>query len=252
MVIDAGQTWRHRHNNQPVEVISASDGEVVFRRGDRKQSWDVGRFIIWYRLASESPKPNGEPQRSKEPKASPELMLGDFSLMVGDVWYSEEVGESCVIHAIAGREITFHYVTDDKWTTQNAQEFVHKHRCVTSQRDEAIRHHVVQSLQQEPFDINSRVDFKINLDRAAAIGQANRKHAKQAPTAEEMIRGAAQRVQRGVKAREVARAIRGASVLRGDRTEFDRIKADMENAMRDCEFEAECLKATLEAMDDLT
>jgi hypothetical protein len=214
-VIDAGQIWKHKHGNQPVEVLGASDGLVVFLRGDRKQEWPVARFMVWYQYSHDAPR------QEPEAKSEPRRPLRD------QLWYSQAKGESCLIKDANPVCVAYQYATSDLTEFSDVADFVKTH----------------EFFRESPIEWESS-------KKAGPCYDPNAVAFTQPPTAEQMIRAASDRVMRGIQARKTAAMIRNSTASNGNRMGYESIRSTIERAMLACEEEAQRLRLVLEELHE--
>jgi hypothetical protein len=212
-VIDAGQVWKHKHGNQPVDVLGASEGLVVFLRGDRKQEWPVARFMVWYRYAYEAVK--------QEPEPDPRRRKRD------ELWYSHAKGESCLIKDANSVCVAYKYATSDLVGFSDVADFVKTH----------------EFFRESPVEWGSS-------KKAGPCYDPNAVAFRQPPTAEQMIRAANDRVKQSVQLRKESEAIRSSIAANGNRVSLVAVMRAIENSMKCCEEEAQRLRLVLEELHE--
>jgi hypothetical protein len=164
MVIDAKQTWRHKHNNHAVTVIEANDGLVAFAKAERRLKWPVARFLVWY-----------TPTNTNTPKA-------------GQVWYSDSVGESCVIDKV-NRFVWFRYATIDRVHKMTPEWFTTCHTFVSKLTGNKPAE--IPPPEYDPNDVAfNRDKIKRTIDRIAGASQTAREADTTIAKAEEAMNDA--------------------------------------------------------------
>lgn len=165
MEIDTGQTWRHKHNRQLVEVIDASKGTVVFRKRDSRIEWTARQFLVWYQQVPPQPKPGSSRARLEDSFSQEQRQLQagvpirDGNPKVGELWFSMNREESCVIEEIKnGDTIGFRYATEHSQRHMQAWWFRQSHAIASP----------VAKPEYDPADVAFTERFKQLHDKASA------------------------------------------------------------------------------------
>lgn len=230
MVIDTGQTWRHKHNRQLVEVIDASKDTVVFRRRDSRIEWTATQFLVWYQQVPPQPKPGSSQARladsfSEEQRQSQAgVPTHDGNPKVGELWFSTNREESCVIEEIEnGHTIGFRYATEQSRRHMQAWWFRQSH---------VLASHFAKP-EYDPADVAFPERFKQSLNHVVSAGQAIRRAAQTAKHAREVV--------------EASRAATGAVIAAPEAIE--ELKAKAIDALDQCHQASQELRAALDRLE---
>jgi hypothetical protein len=221
MVIDAGQTWSHKHTGQPVDVLGASDGLVVFTRKDQKLEWPLSRFLVWYRCKCET-----------EPKPKPESQSHPRRPMRDQLWYSHTKGESCLIKDANPHVVSYQYATSVSVDFSDAKAFVKSHDFYRESPSNYPITVIPVVPHYDPADVAfNRGEIKQALDRRASAGQA--------------IRRASKSIARSREMRDCVGAILGAVRQPAGDSDMHTIRLSVMDALVECERELEALRGVL-------